>query len=209
MIKLLLRVLISVLVLFLLVGFVYALDPTRVYELNLLYEGGLVSVESMTVGFAYPPAEGFELINPYELKLLNVYGDLDYDYKFNFPAEVIITPEAECFNDEGVYDGSLCGGPESTFIELDKAILTIFVPYSRIGKEVKIYTSTGELAISFDVNEFSDYCGDNVCSLSETDISCSDDCKNMLDLSNKKVLWIGLTSLALLLIMILLIKRRK
>ena len=81
MIKLLLRVLISVLVLFLLVGFVYALDPTRVYELNLLYEGGLVSVESMTVGFAYPPAEGFELINPYELKLLNVYGDLDYDYK--------------------------------------------------------------------------------------------------------------------------------
>lgn len=164
-----------VLLLIVLSSLCYAVEYPAVLrvELNLKDDLSIISVEK-----THGHVEDSQDVEDFRLELVNVLDEVRYERNFTFPHAESVTPLPGCFNEEGVYDTDLC--PGSTYKEVTDATIVFDVPYYRTAKSLDIYQGE-DLIESYDLSDFTEFCGDGVCSASESPSTCTVDCDPHLE----------------------------
>lgn len=138
----------------------------RMYSVVMNYTKGLVDLEGITLLNKKAQERSDREEGKYTLNVTAMDGQLLETFKFNVP-NVVCT-------DAPSADGKMEGGCR----EVDKAKFTLEVPYFANGKVIDVYGPDGKLAMSADVSNFSDLCGDGICQKNENYKTCQKDCRS-------------------------------
>lgn len=141
------------------------------YNLKIGYDDGELSLESMTLEYAYPPEQS-SLRSHYIIKLFDIKYREIYNNTFTFPLEVSRSASG-CIDDDGLYDAIKCGG--SSYERYNNVFQEVAVPYSFTGDIIEVYSFDNELKLVINVSEYAEYCGDGRCT--ESYWSCPQDCE--------------------------------
>jgi hypothetical protein len=115
------------------------------------------------------------------------FEDETYSLKyFNFPLEVSVTPDENCFIKEGVVDPELCGG--STSFRSNYSSVLFKIPFSPGAKNYQIFNPEMILILEGDLSEFS--CGNSVCEDHENLFNCFEDCSSFALFSRSFLVYI-------------------
>jgi len=75
---------------------------------------------------------------------------------------------------ELIYDPE-CGGMPS-IVESEEKTFYVNIPYIKTIDNIKIYDKSENVVAELDLSQYADYCGDNICSYTESYLSCPLDC---------------------------------
>lgn len=165
------KILIILLVLSLL-SFASASFLKQYYQVSLTYDQGEIEIFNVKIIDGFPNMKNLPNEKSYYVRTVDK-NQVYFGNSFYFPRDVSITPDEECFVEEGVVDPSLCGG--STYYELNYSGAIVFLPYSPGASDLEIFNPKGELIIKKSLLEFS--CGDKFCANHETSSNCEQDCE--------------------------------
>jgi len=164
------------LILVVLSSIVFAMDFPTVIRVEMNMDKGKFVVVSVEKTHGY--VEESRGNDDFHLDLVNILDEVRFTTNFTFPHGVSYTRSAECFIGEGIVDPDLCGRP--SYENLTDATIIIDVPYYRTAKAINIYE--GEALIeTIDLSKFTEFCGDGVCSSSESAVTCTVDCDPNLE----------------------------
>ena len=142
------RVFIFGIFLFFLISFVSAAEQD-VFVLNLRYDNGNVSVQSLIVskGFFNEPLNQPE--EGYRLEVVSSKGKVLYEQKFEFSLKINFEPPPEWFDDEGnqIYFPT----EEETEITTNTSTVELIFPYFKNIESINVYDRNDELVSSIDV----------------------------------------------------------
>tara|TARA_Y100000034_G_scaffold125474_1_gene175070 strand:+ start:232 stop:861 length:630 start_codon:yes stop_codon:yes gene_type:complete len=154
---------------------VEALETPKIYELDLQFTNEILSLNTVKSTYGFLPDRINMPATGYRLELISVDNIILYTYNFNFVTDVFISRPVECFNNDATFNSSKCS-EFSTHQKLSDSQKILNVPYSEIGDKINIYDANNQIVLTIDVSEFSDYCGDSICSVKESSFNCLEDC---------------------------------
>lgn len=163
---------------------VIAAEPEYMYFIELYYDNGDISLQSLDVKLGYAP-DRKNMADGYTIKMQDYLGQESYAYSFDFATRV--------------YDTDI--------IELSETSKLIILPYLPTITSINLYDSSNIRILSIDVSQYANYCGDEICSEFESDIICPSDCSKPKQINYIPYL-VGIFIIIILLVIVTIIKRK-
>lgn len=168
-------IIILVVLIFISVGVsrVLAYQENKIYEVNLNYDKGEISLASEIIA-----RNGYALdrkIQPeagYKAEVLSLADDVLYSFQFE-------VPNIQCSDSIDPETNQMSG----SCVFLDQTNFTLVIPYFTDGKVINLYDPAGKKVFFASVEHLAkSVCGDSVCQKSESHKVCPQDCPvNMID----------------------------
>jgi hypothetical protein len=177
-----------ILIIILLSSTVVASQSEKIYFLNLEYDKGTLELIELSLITGYPTISNDDLL-PYKLELLSIDKEIIYQGYFDVPNKFFAPPPLD-------------PNEVSDVFELENLNFSISLPYNQDGNTIILSKNETEL-LQIDVSEFSIYCGDSICHLTENKEECPQDCSDIVISNSSKKSWQLLTSLGVLVLLIL------
>ena len=140
---------------------VIALQPEKIYFIDLEYDKGTLELIDISIITGYPQISTDDSL-PYKLELLSIEKEILYQGYFDIPNKFSTPPPLSPEDKSGV-------------VELSNVNFSISLPYYKKGNIINIIKDE-KILLRIDVSKFSMYCGDSICQSDENNQNCPQDC---------------------------------
>jgi hypothetical protein len=147
---------------------VSAAGKSRIYAIDIRYDGGEVTIGDITIKDGYPSIydeNSLPADKAYRIELRSFTDQILEQIKFDISTTVMPPPPLE---------GDL--STDVTPIKLEETAVIINLLYHKDGKTLVLYSSANDELERADIGYLADVCGDKICQPHESFESCAKDC---------------------------------
>jgi hypothetical protein len=112
----------------------------------------------------------------YSWELYSVYDTLIRSEEFTFSREIFISRDPYCVDENATEYIEDCDDMPSV-LEINDSKVILGVPHHDFAQKLQIKNPIGEVVLSIDLSEHSNFCGDGICSIAESFYTCPLDCE--------------------------------